>query len=61
MLHELATKIKEVHDTAPERELVTMILLFGIKYSSEIKKVGIKNVIAQSGIKDAYYIEVTKG
>jgi hypothetical protein len=47
--------------SAPKGEKVTFIHLFGIKYYNEIKKVGVRQVIEQSGIHSSYYIEVSKG
>jgi len=59
-LNELSQKLSEMYKDAPKGEQVTMIYLFGIKYHSEIKKMGIKEIIAQSGIHSTYQTELSK-
>lgn len=58
---QLGKVLKEMYDNAPRMEQVTMIHLFGIKYSDEIKNAGIKAVVDTSGIHSTYKSEVSKG
>ncbi len=51
----------DMYDNAPRKEQVTMIHLFGIKYSEEIKNAGIKEIVDASGIYSTYKSEVSKG
>jgi hypothetical protein len=37
-----------------------MILLFGVKYSTELSQLGVKIVIEESGLRSAYATEVAK-
>lgn len=60
-IDELAKKLNKMYATAHKGERVTMIHLFGVRYSDEIKEVGVKNVIEQSGIRSSYHSEVSKG
>ena len=59
-INELGQKLKEMYTDAPNGEHVAMIYLFGIKYHVEIKSVGIKQVIEQSGIRSTYQTELSK-
>jgi hypothetical protein len=58
---QLGKILAEMYDNALRMEQVTMIHLFGVKYSSEIKNVGIKAVVDASGIHSTYKSEVSKG
>jgi len=62
-LNELGTKLNEMYNNAPKGDTVAMIHLFGIKYANEIKesKYSKKDIIKQSGIKESYLTELTKG
>ncbi len=61
-IKELGDILSQMYSDAPKSEKVTQILLFGIKYSNEVKKVGIKNVVQQSVLRDTKYgSEVSKG
>jgi hypothetical protein len=58
---ELGTILADMYHNAPHKRLVTMIHLFGIKYHEDIRKAGVKAVVAASGIGDKYHAEVNKG
>jgi purine nucleoside permease len=58
--NELSQKLQEMYKNAPQGEKVTMIYLFGITYHAEIKKVGVKQVIEQSGLHSTYQTELAK-
>lgn len=49
-----------MYENAPEKEQVIMLYLFGIKYAEDIKKVGVREVIEQSGIRLSYKTELSK-
>ena len=57
---ELGQILNEMYTNARRGEQVTMIHLFGVRYSEEIRKCGIKEVIAESGIRSTYLTEVSK-
>ncbi|HEX8608565.1 MAG TPA: hypothetical protein VF679_08000 [Pedobacter sp.] len=57
---ELGSILKKMYTDAPRGEQVAMIHLFGIKYHNEIKLVGVKDVIRESGISSTYATEVSK-
>ena len=46
---------------AKKGEKVTMIHLFGIKHSEELRKIGVSEVIKESGIHSTYTTELGKG
>lgn len=56
----LGQKLKEMCHNAHKGEKVTMIYLFGITYHFEIKEVGIKQIIEQSGLHNSYTTELSK-
>ncbi|MBL7701706.1 MAG: hypothetical protein JNM14_05620 [Ferruginibacter sp.] len=58
---ELGKFLRESYENAQKTEKVTMIHLFGIKYSEEILKCGIAEVIKESGIFSTYRTELGKG
>ena len=62
-LKEVATELKAMYDQAEVGEMVTMILLFGIRYADVIKANGysVQEIIAQAGMRDSYATEVSKG
>ena len=59
-VHELAKILQDMYENAPNGEQVLRIYLFGIKYHKEIKEVGVKDVIEQSGISSTYQTELSK-
>ncbi len=59
-LNELGSLLEEMYSNAPKKEQVTMIHLFGVKYAEDIQKVGIREVIEQSGIHSTYRTELNK-
>lgn len=59
-LRDLATTLREMYENAPKGEQVTMIYLFGVKYHTEIKEFGVKQVIEQSAIHSTYHSELSK-
>ena len=52
--------LADMYSTAQKKEQVTMIHLFGVKYAEDIQKVGIREVIEQSGIHSTYRTELNK-
>ena len=59
-VNELGKTLEDMYENAPEGEKVTMIFLFGIKYQVQIKEVGVRQVIDQSGISSTYATELAK-
>lgn len=59
-LEELGILLEEMYSKAQKKEQVTMIHLFGVKYAEDIQKVGIREVIEQSGIRISYRTELNK-
>lgn len=62
-LKELGEKLAYMYYNAPDKEQVTMIHLFGIKFALEIDKQGFtaSEVIEASGINKSYATELSKG
>jgi hypothetical protein len=60
---QLGNILKDMYDNAPRGEQVTQIHVFGIKYATEIlkRRIKIKEIVAESGIKSTYVTEVSKG
>lgn len=60
---DLAQKLNEMYYNAPEGEKVSMIHLFGIKYSEEIKEcsASTKEIAKAADIKESYGTEISKG
>lgn len=59
-LKELGNILNEMYTNAQKKEQVTMIHLFGVKYGEDVQKVGIREVIEQSGIHSTYRTELSK-
>ena len=57
----LGAILNDMYENAPRGRQVTMIHLFGIQYSEDIERVGVKDVVTASGIKSTYITEVNKG
>lgn len=62
-LNELGSTLKEMYENAPKGDSVTMIHLFGIKYSTVITNSNFsrKDIIEKSGISPSYLTELSKG
>lgn len=58
---ELGAILSDTYENAPRGKQVIMVLLFGVRYREEIDRVGLKDVIATSGIPLGYLAEVNKG
>lgn len=58
---ELGAILAEKYNNAPPKKLVVMIHLFGIQYSDEIRKAGLKEVIAAAGLSHNLQAELNKG
>ena len=59
-IKELGNILADMYENAPKKEQVTMIHFFGVKYADDIKKVGVREVIEQSGIHSTYRTELNK-
>ena len=59
-VNELASILAEMYANAPKKEQVTMIHLFGVKYSDDVQKVGVREVIEQAGLHLSYRTELNK-
>lgn len=62
-INELGKELKKMYETAPEKEQVIFIHLFGIKYGAIINKnnYSANDIIKASGLKESYKTEVRKG
>jgi hypothetical protein len=60
---DLATELKKMHDDALEGDSTTMIRLFGIKYSEELKSCtcSMSEIAKLAGIGINYHAEISKG
>lgn len=58
---QLGQILKEAYDDAPRGQRVIRIHLFGIDYSKEILKAGIREVVEESGIGESFKAELNKG
>jgi len=60
---QLGEILADMYHNAPEKEQVTMIHLFGIKYASQIDAAGFtaSEIIEASGINKSYATELSKG
>ena len=59
-LPELAQKLREMYDTAPQREKAVYVHLFGIKYAAELSRFSATAVVRRAGIGEGYGPEVNK-
>jgi ribosomal protein S18 len=59
-INELGKILADMYTNAPKKEQVTMIHFFGVKYSDDVQKVGVREVIEQSGIHSTYRTELNK-
>jgi len=59
---QLADKLREMYDKAPEGKQVVNIHLFGIMYADEIvgKGYSINNIVTKSGLSKTYGTEIRK-
>ena len=60
-LQELADKLREMYDNAPEGEKVVQIHLFGIIYADALARFSPNAVVQRAGISSSYGAEVHKG
>jgi len=60
---DLAQKLNDMYFNAPQGEKVSMIHLFGIKYSEEIKEceASTKEIAKAAEINESYGTEISKG
>lgn len=60
---ELGAELNKMYTNAPNKEQVTFIHLFGIKYGDLIlkNKYSVAEIVKSSGINDSYKTEVQKG
>ena len=60
---DLVNKLKEMHNNAPHGDKAMMIILFGVRYASEIAQSGVRpNWIAERALgQKAYGGEISKG
>lgn len=60
---ELGKILREMYNSAPDKEQATYIHLFGIKYGDLIirNKYSAAEIVKASGIKESYKTEVRKG
>jgi len=58
--NELGKILANMYTNAKSKEKVTMIHLFGVKYHDDIRRVGVAQVIEESGISSTYKTELTK-
>lgn len=59
-INELAQELRYTCENAQRDDKVTMIYLFGIKYHVQIKEVGVKQIIEQSGLPFGHASELGK-
>ena len=60
-IDDLGTELKRVYETAPDKQKVVSIHLFGIKNSAALQSISCAKVIAASGLKATYATELRKG
>ena len=60
-IDEAANKLREMYDTALEKEKAVQIHLFGIKYAEYLANLSIAKVVALAGLPPSYVTEVNKG
>ena len=60
-LEEAGRTLREMYTTAPDKEQVAHIHLFGIKYDSELGGLTNADIVRESGIPASYHSEVAKG
>ena len=60
---DLALELNKMYHNAPKGEKVSMIHLFGIKFSEEIKECGYstKEIAVAADINESYGTEISKG
>ncbi len=60
---ELANKLSEMYNGAKEKEIATMVHLFGVTFASEIKACGVSpaNLSRMAKISTNYGTEINKG
>lgn len=62
-INELGMELQKMYSSAPDKEQVTFIHLFGIKYGAIILRnnYSANDIIKASGLNDSYKTEVRKG
>lgn len=58
---QLGSMLREAYDNAPRGKTVVTIHLFGIDYSKDIIRAGIREVVEKSGIGPSFKAELNKG
>jgi hypothetical protein len=62
-LNELANELKKAHENADDGDMVAQIIIFGIKYASEIINGNYtpKEIVKKAGMNIDYKTEIYKG
>ena len=62
-LQDLAVTLSDMYNNAPQKEKLTMIHLFGIKYANVIIENGYsrKEIIQKANMRESYLTELSKG
>ena len=60
-VQEAGLRLREMYDSAPDREKVVQIHLFGIKYANEIEGLTNMDIVRHAGLYESYSTEVAKG
>lgn len=60
-LQELADRLREMYATAPPREKVVQLHLFGIIYAGALARISPNAVVERAGLPRSYGTEVSKG
>ena len=62
-LQDLAVTLSDMYNNAPQKEKLTMIHLFGIKYANVIIENGYsrKEIIKKANMRESYLTELSKG
>lgn len=60
-IKQAADKLRDMYNNAPDKERVTFIHLFGIKYAQEVDSMSIPELVKESGISKSFATEVYKG
>ena len=60
-IEDAARRLREMYDSAPDREKAVHVHLFGIRYATELADMSAYEVAERAGLQRSYGAEIRKG
>lgn len=53
--------LRRAYNNAPDKEMMTGLFLFGIKYADDLDELPLRDVVREAGLQRNYYTEIRRG